>query len=246
MAEDTDEESYDLVEGFGDRGYGLCDAAAMLEEPRSQWSLVLFGRDSTGFLDGEVLGGRLSRNMQIKLFVTFSALSGPPPPLLSSDGQAEGRAVNLRVDCSGYGWHICSPSTFLPTASSTQVQVSFCPVRTSRWRVTICRSEPATQGCLKSFLTPNFSRGATSKSFPLWRQCFAVLQLLCNLSTLLVRSGYAACLSDCVASSWPLVSTRLQQATSGPEGGEARRQARSCIWSHAVAQLVWDPLPLGC
>lgn len=34
VAEDTEEESYDLVEGFGDRGYGLCDAAAMLEEPR--------------------------------------------------------------------------------------------------------------------------------------------------------------------------------------------------------------------
>ena len=27
VVEETDEESYDLVDGFGERGYGLCDAA---------------------------------------------------------------------------------------------------------------------------------------------------------------------------------------------------------------------------
>lgn len=28
----ADESSYDLAEGFGDRGYGLCDGADMVEE----------------------------------------------------------------------------------------------------------------------------------------------------------------------------------------------------------------------
>lgn len=36
VAEDTEEESYDLVEGLGDRGYWLCDAAAMFDESRDQ------------------------------------------------------------------------------------------------------------------------------------------------------------------------------------------------------------------
>ena len=30
VADETEAESYDLVEGLGDRGYGLCDAAAMV------------------------------------------------------------------------------------------------------------------------------------------------------------------------------------------------------------------------
>lgn len=30
VADDTDDESYDLVEGLGDRGYGLCDVSAMV------------------------------------------------------------------------------------------------------------------------------------------------------------------------------------------------------------------------
>lgn len=36
VADETDDESYDLVEGFGDRGYGLCDAAAILEASGDQ------------------------------------------------------------------------------------------------------------------------------------------------------------------------------------------------------------------
>ena len=32
VAEETDEESYDLVERLGDRGFGLCDWVAMAEE----------------------------------------------------------------------------------------------------------------------------------------------------------------------------------------------------------------------
>lgn len=92
VAEDTDEESYDLVEGFGDRGYGLCDAAAMLEEPMDQWLLVLFGRDSTGFLEGEVPGGCLSRNMQ-----TNFLFLGP-----SSSSSVLGRA-GRRTSCESKG-----------------------------------------------------------------------------------------------------------------------------------------------
>lgn len=30
VADETDDESYDLVEGLGDRGYGLCDVSAMI------------------------------------------------------------------------------------------------------------------------------------------------------------------------------------------------------------------------
>jgi len=32
VADETEDESYDLVEGLGERGYGLCDEAAMMED----------------------------------------------------------------------------------------------------------------------------------------------------------------------------------------------------------------------
>ncbi len=36
VAEETDEESYDLVDGFGDRGKALCDGVAIFEDFKLQ------------------------------------------------------------------------------------------------------------------------------------------------------------------------------------------------------------------
>lgn len=44
VAEETEDESYDLVDGFGDRGYGLCDAVAMFKASEGQLEeLPVFG-----------------------------------------------------------------------------------------------------------------------------------------------------------------------------------------------------------
>lgn len=65
VADETEDvESYDLVDGFGDRGYGLCDEAAMLEGLSSHDSAVRSGRLSTGSPTGWMLGSGRSRNMQ--------------------------------------------------------------------------------------------------------------------------------------------------------------------------------------
>jgi hypothetical protein len=38
VADDTEDESYDLVDGLGDRGKGLCDEVAIVENLRLQQS----------------------------------------------------------------------------------------------------------------------------------------------------------------------------------------------------------------
>ncbi|EQB56143.1 hypothetical protein CGLO_03871 [Colletotrichum gloeosporioides Cg-14] len=49
VADETEEESYDLVEGLGDRGYGLCDDAAIAERcSNDQYSRDWFRGVSTG------------------------------------------------------------------------------------------------------------------------------------------------------------------------------------------------------
>lgn len=49
VAEETEDESYDLVEGLGDRGYGLCDDAAMADRcSNDQYSRVWFRGVSKG------------------------------------------------------------------------------------------------------------------------------------------------------------------------------------------------------
>lgn len=82
VADDTDDESYDLVEGFGERGYGLlCDDAAAIFNMDDDASadhelLPVFGRakDGTSSPVGAILGSCLSRNIQKALVVRSSVL----------------------------------------------------------------------------------------------------------------------------------------------------------------------------
>jgi hypothetical protein len=70
VADETEDESYDLVDGFGDRGYGLCDEAAMAVGClKVQWFTTLLGTVSTSSPIGWTLGRCRSRNMQIGICV---------------------------------------------------------------------------------------------------------------------------------------------------------------------------------
>lgn len=75
MADETDDESYDMLDGLGDREYGLCDDVAMAPrrfDDQSSTGCCRLGLDWVGFT-GRRPRGRLSIN--IKLF--FVVLGGP-------------------------------------------------------------------------------------------------------------------------------------------------------------------------
>lgn len=68
VADETEEESYDLVDRFGDREYGLCDPdAAMLEGLKDQRSAARVGKGSTDSPKGRIPGSWRSRNMQTNI-----------------------------------------------------------------------------------------------------------------------------------------------------------------------------------
>jgi hypothetical protein len=107
VAEETDEESYDLVDGFGDRGYGLCDDAAMAVGClKCQNSAALFGTASTSSPIGWTLGSCRSKNMQVgvltslgkiqsyKEFGKFPTKSGPRHGLANSNVGAAFLPIN--------------------------------------------------------------------------------------------------------------------------------------------------------
>ena len=52
------------MEGFADRGYGLCDDAAMVEDLKGQYIGAWSGSESAGPPIGRSSGGGRSRNMQ--------------------------------------------------------------------------------------------------------------------------------------------------------------------------------------
>jgi hypothetical protein len=182
------------VEGFADRGYGLCDGAAMVEGLKGQSIGAWSGSESAGAPIGRTPGGGRSRNMQTDVLADSGSLSRTRQRIVRTPFSACHNPTICRYRCCDF-----YDASLFPRFTSTLseyfwtrtlllawLNLRALPGKCNRGTHNVCRSGPGAAQCLKSAQLAQ-SRSSSQSMFPV-RQSKGGISLRC--STVLRQCRY--------------------------------------------------------